>query len=42
MKKDDTQIIGNNELEKVNNFVNFQTDTGKVNIDVFFHNQTLW
>ena len=30
------------ELEKFSNFVIFQTSTGKVNIDVFFQNETLW
>ncbi len=34
--------MGKNELEKLNNFVIFQTDKGKVNIDVFFANDTLW
>jgi len=29
-------------LEKFSNFVIFQTETGKVNIDVFFQNETLW
>lgn len=29
-------------LEKFSNFVLFQTETGKVNIDVFFQNETLW
>lgn len=29
-------------LEKISNFVIFQTETGKVNIDVFFQNKTLW
>jgi len=28
--------------EKFPNFVIFQTETGKVNIEVFFHNNTLW
>ena len=32
----------NNKLEKFSNFVIFQTATGKVNIDVFFQNETLW
>ena len=32
----------NNQLEKFSNFVIFQTATGKVNIDVFFQNDTLW
>lgn len=30
------------QLKKFPNFVVFQTDTGKVNIDVFFQNETLW
>jgi hypothetical protein len=30
------------ELEKFSNFVIFQTDDGKVNIDVFFKNETIW
>ena len=41
-KKDDKQIVANNEPEKFSNFVIFQTATGKVNIDVLFHNETLW
>jgi len=32
----------NNQLQKFNNFVIFQTDQGKVNIDVFFANDNLW
>ena len=32
----------NNQLEKFSNFVIFQTATGKVNIDVFFQDDTLW
>ncbi len=32
----------NQHLEKFSNFVMFQTKTGKVNIDVFFQNDTLW
>ena len=28
--------------QKFLNFVIFQTQTGKVNIEVFFHNDTLW
>ncbi len=32
----------NNPLQKIPDFVIFQTQTGKVNIDVFFHNDTLW
>lgn len=34
--------MDNNKLQKFSNFVIFQTDTGKVNIDVFFQNDTLW
>jgi len=30
------------EIEKLENFVIFQTDDGNVNIDVFFHNDNLW
>jgi hypothetical protein len=30
------------ELQKFNNFVIFQTEKGKVNIDVLFQNETLW
>ena len=29
-------------LQKFENFVIFKTDGGKVNIDVFFANDTLW
>lgn len=32
----------NSELQKFSNFVIFQTESGKVNIDVFFQNETLW
>ena len=32
----------NQPLEKLSNFVIFQTDTAKVNIEVFFQNDTLW
>ncbi len=31
-----------NSLQKFSNFVIFQTENGKVNIDVFFHGETLW
>lgn len=34
--------IDNQSLEKFSNFVIFQTETGKVNIDVLFHHETLW
>lgn len=30
------------QLEKLENFVIFQTEDGNVNIDVFFHNDNLW
>ena len=29
-------------LENFSNFVIFQTETGKVNVDVFFQDDTLW
>jgi len=32
----------NLSLQKFSNFVIFQTESGKVNIDVFFQNETLW
>ncbi|MEA2104510.1 MAG: hypothetical protein U9P79_07725 [Candidatus Cloacimonadota bacterium] len=32
----------NNNLQKFSNFVIFQTENGKVNIDVFFRDETLW
>lgn len=31
-----------NELQQFNNFVIFETENGKVNIDVYFQNETLW
>lgn len=31
-----------NQLQKLENFVVFQTSTGKVNIDVYFKEETLW
>ncbi len=34
--------ITESKLEKFSNFVIFQTESGKVNIDVFFQNETLW
>ena len=36
--------LGNhqNSLEVFENFVIFQTENGKVNVDVFFQNNTLW
>ena len=32
----------NSELQKFSNFVIFQTENGKVNIDVYFQDETLW
>ena len=32
----------NNELQEFKNFVIFQTKDGKVNIDVFFYDETIW
>lgn len=40
MKKD--KKIKSNDLQIFNNFVVFQTAQGKVNIDVFFYDETLW
>jgi len=34
--------MSDNSLVTFSNFVIFQTATGKVNIDVFFQNETLW
>jgi hypothetical protein len=31
-----------NDLQPINNFVIFKTESGKVNIDVYFQNETLW
>ena len=39
MKK---EIQNNSSPQKFSNFVIFQTNSGKVNIDVFFQNETLW
>ncbi len=30
------------ELQQLSNFVIFQTENGKVNIDVYFQDETLW
>jgi hypothetical protein len=35
-------IMTKSELQQFNNFVIFQTEKGKVNIDVLFQNETLW
>ena len=40
MKKD--KEIAQESIEKFSNFVIFQTATGKVNIDVYFQDETLW
>jgi len=32
----------NGELQQFSNFVIFQTENGKVNIDVFFKDKTIW
>ncbi len=34
--------ITNSELQQFSNFVIFQTENGKVNIDVYFQDETLW
>lgn len=34
--------MSNNELQQFSNFVIFETKNGKVNIDVFFKDETLW
>ncbi len=34
--------IKNTELQQFSNFVIFQTENGKVNIDVYFQDETLW
>jgi hypothetical protein len=31
-----------NELQQLNNFVIFETENGKVNVDVYFKDETLW
>lgn len=36
------QNTSNSELKKFTNFVIFQTENGKVNIDVFFKDETIW
>lgn len=32
----------NQELQRIDNFVIFKTDTGKVNVEVYFRDDTLW
>ena len=34
--------MSNNELQQFSNFVIFETKNGKVNVDVFFKDETLW
>lgn len=41
MAKDNSQLTTHN-LQLLNNFVIFQTEKGKVNIDVYFQDETLW
>jgi len=41
-KKTTSPVKQNSSLESFSNFVVFQTENGKVNIDVFFQNDTLW
>ncbi|NOQ28258.1 MAG: cell filamentation protein Fic [Bacteroidales bacterium] len=36
------EIEKSTELQQFDNFVIFQTENGKVNIDVYFQNETLW
>ncbi len=36
------KIESNSELKLFENFVIFQTGNSKVNIDVYFHDETLW
>lgn len=38
----DKEINKSTELQLFNNFVIFETENGKVNIDVYFHDETLW
>ena len=35
-------MANKSNLQKIPNFVIFQTETGKVNVEVFFQNDTLW
>ena len=42
MKKQQLAPSHNEDLQKFSNFVIFQTESGKVNIDVYFQNDTLW
>lgn len=42
MAKKKEIVPKSNELQEFNNFVLFTTDSGKVNIDVYFRDETLW
>ena len=37
-----SKVNTHNELQQFNNFVLFETENGKVNIDVYFQDETLW
>ena len=37
-----SKVNKHNELQQFNNFVIFETEIGKVNIDVYFQDETLW
>ena len=37
-----SKVNKHNELQQFNNFVIFETENGKVNIDVYFQDETLW
>jgi len=41
MKKEENKM-NKNELQRVDNFVIFQTGKGKVNVEVYFHKNSLW
>lgn len=43
MAKDNSEFrIQNSPLKKIENFVIYQTETGKVNVEVYFQEETLW
>ncbi|MEO7315497.1 MAG: hypothetical protein ABIW47_09940 [Ginsengibacter sp.] len=37
-----SKVNKHNDLQQFNNFVLFETENGKVNIDVYFQDETLW